>query len=316
MNEIDSTECVVIGNIEAEKSLPLSSDITPKKIVGIYGLQNKLKPEKWYVGQSIDIYDRWTNYNQIKCKSQIKIYRALLKYGVENFKKIILEECAEDKDLLDSRETYWIIRHDSIKNGYNIKGGGSHGRHSDETKLKMSMSARNRPPMSEKTRKKISALLTGKKRSPEVRERMSQAAKNICPETRKNMAIAQIGKKHSAETRRKLSEISKNMSDETKLKMSLAAKGKKKTPFTLEHRANLSKARLGKKHTEETKAKISYIQKGNRPWAREIALNMAKNNIGRKQSPETIAKRMATIKTNKLKNIDNSFARVNCSERE
>jgi hypothetical protein len=46
-----------------------------------------------------------------------------------------------------------------------------------------------------------------------------------------------------------------------------------------------------RKHTQETKNKISRLQKGNRPWASELALKMSAVNIGRKQSSETIAKR-------------------------
>ena len=267
-NENLSNACKAIGNMPIKNGPPHSNDTTIKS--GIYGLRCKTT-NKWYVGQSTDIVQRWGDYGRLCCKKQPKLYRALLKYGYGDFDKVILEGCPVVVDILNDREVFWSNQYDSVNNGYNTREcGGARGKHSEETKIKMSISA-----------------------------------KNISPEIRIKMAISQIGKQHSEKTKQKLSEISKNMSEDTKNKMSLAAKGKPKKPFSAEHRANLSASRVGKKHTEETKAKISSIQKGNRPWAKDIAIEMSRRNVGRKQSPETIAKRMATIKANRLSKISN-----------
>jgi group I intron endonuclease len=85
---------------------------------GIYGLQNKLKPTRWYVGQSKDIEHRWNrHYKHLHCKTQPKIYRALKRYGYDNFEKVILEECPIE--LLNEREAYWATVKNSIEKGYN-----------------------------------------------------------------------------------------------------------------------------------------------------------------------------------------------------
>lgn len=91
---------------------------------GIYGLRNKTTG-KWYVGYSKNIYKRWEVYDKISCKTQPKIYRALKLYGVDDFEKVILEECS--KDSLGDREIYWISRYDSVNNGYNLTSGGTGG---------------------------------------------------------------------------------------------------------------------------------------------------------------------------------------------
>lgn len=108
-----------------------------KTCCGIYGLRNKIN-NKWYVGESItSIQDRWDSYKGLRCRKQTKLFRALVKYGYDNFEKIILEECPEDQKILDDREDYWIRHYDSVENGYNCRYGGSNGKMCEETKTKM-----------------------------------------------------------------------------------------------------------------------------------------------------------------------------------
>jgi group I intron endonuclease len=252
------------------------NDITPKKMVGIYGLKNKITG-KWYIGQSIDIHGRWYTYRSEKCKRQPKLYKALKKYGYANFESIIIEKCEAVDWILDYREMYWIGILDSMVNGYNCTAGGSCGIKSEETKVKI-----------------------------------ADGQRNMSSETRARWKLGQIGKKHSEETKEKLAKIASNISEETRKKMSVAKKGKplsEKQKRHIEDLANAIRGKPGRMHTEETRKKISIAQKGNRPWARELALKMAKSNIGKKQSPETVAKRIATRQANKLKKlsvIDNS----------
>lgn len=199
-----------------------NKDVTLKKI-GIYGFQNKLYMNKWYIGQSMDVYGRWENdYKKLKCFGQRKFYYALKKYGYENFNKIILEDCSfYDKDFLDSREKYWINFYNSIQNGYNIKEGGSHGKHSEETKIKI-----------KEARSKQKILPNHV--SIEARKKMSDARKNRClsKEHCIKLSMAHIGNKHT---------------EETKLKISYAMKNRRQYVWTDEQRKNASIRLLGKK---------------------------------------------------------------------
>lgn len=61
------------------------------------------------------------------------IQLAINKYGKENFKIRLIEEC-DSRELLDSREIYWINYYNAVKdkNYYNISKGGEHWNLSSE----------------------------------------------------------------------------------------------------------------------------------------------------------------------------------------
>ena len=96
-------------------------------MTGIYKIMNKLNG-KVYVGQSVDIVERWKQhgykaFNQNEIAYNSAIHAAFRKYGIENFELTVLEECAVCD--LDERERYWIETLGSLTpNGYNILIGG------------------------------------------------------------------------------------------------------------------------------------------------------------------------------------------------
>lgn len=71
-------------------------------MVGIYKITNP--KGKIYIGQSIDIERRFKEYKGVYCKNQRKLYYSLKKYGWENHKFEVIEECNE-KNLIQ-RENY------------------------------------------------------------------------------------------------------------------------------------------------------------------------------------------------------------------
>lgn len=85
----------------------------------IYEIKNKING-KCYIGQhsSDDLGSYWGSGKLIK--------RAIKKYGIENFERIILEKCS-DKNELNECEKYWIREKDSINYGYNLTEGGTGG---------------------------------------------------------------------------------------------------------------------------------------------------------------------------------------------
>lgn len=93
-------------------------------MIGIYLITNNLNNKK-YVGQSLDIEDRWKRHIRDSKKSDFVIYRAIRKYGIENFSFEVLEECAADE--LNEKEIYWVDKLGTYNNGYNMTlgGGGS-----------------------------------------------------------------------------------------------------------------------------------------------------------------------------------------------
>lgn len=111
------------------------------KLIGIYKITNP--KGKVYVGQSININHRKAEYRTLQCKGQPKIFNSLKKYGWDNHKFEIIEECPIEK--LDEREVYW-------KQYYKNQGGVlfceifdlGGGPKSNLTKAKISASARNK----------------------------------------------------------------------------------------------------------------------------------------------------------------------------
>lgn len=92
-------------------------------MIGIYKIEN-LVNHKIYIGQSRNIKDRWRAHRTRYQKEDGPLYRAIRKYGLENFSFEILEECSIEQ--LNDREKYWIKYYDSFnrEKGYNLTEGG------------------------------------------------------------------------------------------------------------------------------------------------------------------------------------------------
>lgn len=104
----------------------LRKSLNADKKTGIYMIRNKSNG-KAYIGQALDIGDRWTQHVKtglgIGSTSYMtnKFYMALNK-GPEGFTYEVLEECPKEK--LNERERYWIDFYNSISYGYNTSIGG------------------------------------------------------------------------------------------------------------------------------------------------------------------------------------------------
>ena len=172
---------------------------------------------KIYIGQ-----DTKNNPNYLGSGKILKF--ALKKYGIENFKKEILEECLT-LDELNELEKYWINKFNSTDDniGYNLSFGGQSGwmlgvKHSDETKLNYSLNRKGKllgekngmfgKHHTEESKKKM-----GK---PKDGEKNGMFGKNHTEESKKKLHDKMLGnknpfygKKHSEETKNKLSDIAK-----------------------------------------------------------------------------------------------------------
>jgi group I intron endonuclease len=185
---------------------------------GIYGLRNKTTG-KWYVGQSWDMVSRLKTYYRMRCKAQRKLYAAILKYGIDDFEMTVLERTCPSQIMLDRVESEWIKKYNSIENGYNIKSGGSRGKHSKESKEKMSKSktGKNITPHTEEHKERIRKTLTGRKRSSEDVQRMRIGN------------VGRIGRKKTQEEKDKIrkSLLGHSVSEESKQKMRDKARTRK-----------------------------------------------------------------------------------------
>ena len=100
------------------------------------------KNGKSYIGQTTCSLEK--RIREHKCESKNEkdkryFYKAIRKHGFDNITWEILEE-SKGQEELNLKEVYWIGFYKTLDNkkGYNLKEGGSHGKHSEETKKKLS----------------------------------------------------------------------------------------------------------------------------------------------------------------------------------
>lgn len=240
---------------------------------GIYSITDT-NTNQFYIGSSINLKQRF-----IAHKSSLNLNKhgnhklqTAFNANKQNLVFDVIESVVSDKHVLVEREQWYI---DFFKPELNICRKVELPRtgikHSEETKLKMSISRRNqiRKPHSQETKDKIRNAHFGKVMSVESRKKLSVA--------HKGRVGGMLGHKHTEEHKRK---------------MSLLHSGKNNTFY-------------GKKHTDEVKAKISALRTGKSTWNDDTKKKMSvrfsgKNNpfYGKKHSQETIDK----IKASKNKN--------------
>lgn len=95
---------------------------------GIYKVTNIIN-NKVYIGLSRNIEERWKRHRSRPFNSNYSeynslFYRAIRKYGLNNFIFEVLEECPEN--ILSEKEKYWInyYKSNDYNYGYNMTEGG------------------------------------------------------------------------------------------------------------------------------------------------------------------------------------------------
>ena len=96
-------------------------------MIGIYKIVNNING-KIYIGQSDNIARRWRQHRNRASFStndeHIVLYRAIKKYGINNFSFEVVEECSREQ--LNEKEKYYIKLYNSeVPNGYNLTSGGN-----------------------------------------------------------------------------------------------------------------------------------------------------------------------------------------------
>lgn len=134
-------------------------------MVGIYKIINP--KGKIYIGQSVDIESRKLQYKYLsKYSLGRKIFNSIKKYGWENHKHEIIEECSIEE--LNEREIYWGKYFDVLNKGLNLSLGNGRGLVSEETKTLMSTSALK--SMTPERLDKLSKIKLGIPRSEEAKK--------------------------------------------------------------------------------------------------------------------------------------------------
>jgi group I intron endonuclease len=177
--------------------------------IGIYCFENLINNKK-YIGQSVHIEARLNAHISMLrggYDDSLVLQNAWNKYGEDNFKYYILEECFEEE--LNDKEKYWIkeLKTHVSFGGYNISMGGSSGmlgrKHTDESRKKMSEALKGRT-ISEETKKNMSKSMMGHVASEETKKKMSISLSGEnnpnfghprSEEVKEKISLAKFGKK-------------------------------------------------------------------------------------------------------------------------
>ena len=192
----------------------------------IYIHKNKIN-EKVYVGQTCQKPEyRWGNKGEkyINCSH---FYKAIQKYGWDNFEHLILESGLSLEEA-NIKEQYWIQYYNSTDEtkGYNIQRGGTNREVSYDTRQKLSEHAKQLW-QDEQHREHISQIMKEKWKDPEYIQKQTVA------KDQREWSLSEEGRQHISEARKKY--IAKygtptqgvGHTAETKKKISESMKGEK-----------------------------------------------------------------------------------------
>ena len=238
---------------------------------GCYEIVNTINGQR-YVGSAKTIHARFASHRHALRRGEhhsAKLQNAWNKYGEKTFSFNKLLVCSVgmltfyEQKLLDAyRPHYNILKVARSSLGY---------KHTPEALAKMrgskpSIAGKTRGPLSEETKKKISAANKGYVPTKETLEKLKAARAGKTPAK---------GLRHTAEAR---------------AAMSAAHRG---VPRPAEAIARGAEKRRGRKTSEETKRKISESNKG-KVRSEAFKANASVKLKGRKRAPEAIAKMVAT----------------------
>jgi len=179
---------------------------------------------KAYIGQAVDIDKRWSEYNLNNSNlfKQPKIYRSLKKYGIDNHKFEVVEECKEEQ--LNERELYWGGYYGVLgKNGLNLRLGNAGGRINEKTKQQISISLTGKPKLTSKKGKEHA--LYGVTKTEKHKQNIKKGKENISQYTLIKMSESIKGKKKGKKSPGSGKKTGFKVSEETKQKMRLAKLG-------------------------------------------------------------------------------------------
>ncbi|MGJ7912617.1 NUMOD3 domain-containing DNA-binding protein [Neobacillus sp. LXY-1] len=177
---------------------------------GIIYKATNLRNGKMYIGQTTDPMEerKRRHISSVINGDDTVFYRAIRKYGEENFNWCIIGE-AYSKDELDDKERFWIAYYNTYihakkSHGYNMTlgGDGSFGfKHTNESKEKMSKLQRKR--------------LSNKENHPMFKKHHTDRARFKISKARKGVYCGEnhpwYNRKHTEESKQKMRESSIGM---------------------------------------------------------------------------------------------------------
>lgn len=245
-----------------------------------------------YIGQSTNIKTRFYNYRKsISCQKQRALYSSFMKYGIHAHRFEVIHELPMDviAETLTGYEQFCIDQYrEAGCEMMNLKEAGPHGGHCEETRRKISIGHKGKPKSKEAVAKQSLSMkgrpsyMKGRTHTEEaklkIKEKRALQTNFRKPKKEKPIKIVYPdgvhplkGRKLSPESiakreaTRKANGNNKGWSDEARKRRSELYKGrpspKKGIPLTQEQKDKLRSANIGRKHSEETRLKMSLAHK-------------------------------------------------------
>lgn len=145
----------------------------------IYKITNNVN-NKIYIGKTIrSLKVRFKEHLKDSNTEDNKLYRAMRKYGKENFSIEEIEEVT--KEILSEREKFWIKKYNSYYNGYNSTFGGDGESSTDEEKIielyRLGKTMKEISKITSHTQKTISSVL--KRNFESIRKNINYCSENL-----------------------------------------------------------------------------------------------------------------------------------------
>lgn len=138
------------------------------------------KNGKVYIGFDSNWPNRSNNHKSASKKQDSKFYRAIRKYGWDNFEWSIIYQSKDKQHTLKEMESHFINEYDSFHNGYNstLGGDGTFGHIvSDKTKKLISEGNKIPKPQTPEHIQKRADAQRGKKRGPLTEKHKAKISK-------------------------------------------------------------------------------------------------------------------------------------------
>lgn len=168
----------------------------------IYLITNLVNDKK-YVGLTIQEPSlRWSSHkNKSNNTPKYHLHHAMNKYGIDNFKFEVIDECKNLNELKES-EKYWISEYNTFNgDGYNMTSGGEGSKHTP------------------KSIEKIRQANLGRKHTEETKHkiRLIQLGHTMSDDNKKALSKRNVGNNYS---------LGRKLTEEHKKKLSINNKGK------------------------------------------------------------------------------------------
>lgn len=118
----------------------ITNTVNGKSYIGQTSNKKGFNGRYSYSGNGIERVFKYYEYRKNNgLRFNDKLYKPMIKYGIDKFEVDVALDYAYSREELNLKEIFYINKFNSIDNGYNLKDGGDCGKHSQESKNKMSI---------------------------------------------------------------------------------------------------------------------------------------------------------------------------------